>query len=248
MQRVLLYRLGSLGDMVVALPAFHLAARAFPNADRRLLTSFPPNAKAPAASAILQNTNLVNGYFRYAYATRNLLEIVALWWNLLLWRPQVLVYMSGSSNVKAARRNQAFFRLCGIRRFIGVPLTEEMQRCQPAPLLTPQWVQGTGISREHESNRLTRNLTELGAINLDAAESWNLHLTSAEFARATEVLAPLAGTPFIAVSLGTKNQANHWGADNWAALLRRIASATMAEAARSLTEPPGFAHSAFPRI
>ena len=62
-ERVLVYRLGSLGDTVVALPALHLVARTFPNAERRMLTSFPPNAKAPASSAILTGTNLVDGYF-----------------------------------------------------------------------------------------------------------------------------------------------------------------------------------------
>ncbi len=40
-QRVLLYRVGSLGDTMVALPAFHLVARAFPGAERRLLTNYP---------------------------------------------------------------------------------------------------------------------------------------------------------------------------------------------------------------
>jgi hypothetical protein len=36
-ERVLIYRLGSLGDTVVALPALHLVARAFPNAERVML-------------------------------------------------------------------------------------------------------------------------------------------------------------------------------------------------------------------
>ena len=34
-ERVLIYRLGSLGDTLVALPALHLTARAFPSAERR---------------------------------------------------------------------------------------------------------------------------------------------------------------------------------------------------------------------
>ena len=39
-RRVLVFRLGSLGDTVVALPSFPLVARAFPRAERRVLTSF----------------------------------------------------------------------------------------------------------------------------------------------------------------------------------------------------------------
>ena len=54
-KRVLIYRLGSLGDTLIALPAFHLIARAFPGAERRLLTNFPVNVKAPPAAAILES-------------------------------------------------------------------------------------------------------------------------------------------------------------------------------------------------
>ena len=46
-RRVLIYRMGSLGDTVVALPALHLVDRAFPLAERRMLTNFPVNAKDP---------------------------------------------------------------------------------------------------------------------------------------------------------------------------------------------------------
>src|SRR5882757_2146589 len=81
-KRVLIYRLGSLGDTLVALPAFHLIARAFPDAERRLLTNFPVNAKAPPAAAILENTNLIHGYFRYAAGTRSPRELLTLWWQL----------------------------------------------------------------------------------------------------------------------------------------------------------------------
>ena len=86
-KRVLIYRLGSLGDTLIALPALHLVARAFPDAERRLLTNFPVNAKAPPAAAILENTDLVHGYFRYAAGTRSPRELLSLWWQLLRWRP-----------------------------------------------------------------------------------------------------------------------------------------------------------------
>src|SRR5438552_1447948 len=127
-KRVLIYRLGSLGDTLIALPAFHLIARAFPGAERRLLTNFPVNVKAPPAAAILENTNLVHGYFRYAVGTRSPRELLSLWWLLFRWRPQVLVYMGPARGIDAARRDARFFRLCGISRLIGVPVTDDMQR------------------------------------------------------------------------------------------------------------------------
>ncbi len=222
-KKVLLYRLGSLGDTVVALPAFHLVERAFPQAERRLLTSFPPNSKAPPSSAILAGTGLVHGYFRYNYGTRNVLELLGLWWQLLRWRPDVLVYMSGRSSLAATRRNALFLKLCRVPRMVGVPLTEEMQHCRRQPDLAEVTHYERGDVYEHESARLVRNLADLGDAHLDDPASWDLRLTPAERARAAEVLAPLAGAPSFAVSFGTKNQSNDWEPRNWHALLARLA-------------------------
>jgi len=213
-KRVLIYRLGSLGDTLIALPAFHLVARAFPNAERRLLTNFPVNAKAPSAAAILESTNLIHGYIRYAVGTRSPRELFALWWQLFRWRPQVLVYLGPTRGVEAAQRDAKFFRLCGIQRHIGLPLTEDMQQ--------HRWDESQQ-ALEPEASRLTRNLAELGDAHLGSPESWNLHLTDAEHARAKQVLSTTANRPIIAVSVGTKVQSKDWGKENWRALLKQLA-------------------------
>jgi heptosyltransferase-3 len=214
-KRVLIYRLGSLGDTLVALPALHLVARAFPDAERHLLTNFPVNAKAPPAAAILDNTNLIHGYFRYVAGTRSPRELLTLWWELLRWRPQVLVYLGPARGVESARRDAKFFHLCGISRLIGVPLTEDMQQ--------NRWDE-LEQALEPEGSRLARNLAELGEADLDSPSSWDLHLTASEMARAREALSTTAGRPIIAVSVGTKVQSKDWGRDNWRDLLSRLAS------------------------
>jgi heptosyltransferase-3 len=212
-KRVVIYRLGSLGDTVIALPALHLVARAFPQAERRLLTNFPVNVKAAAAAAILENTDLIHGYFHYVAGTRNPLELFPLWWELARWRPQILVYLGAKRGIESARRDAAFFRLCGIQRLIGVPLTEDMQQ--------NRW-QEREQSFEPEADRLSRNIAELGNANLDGPESWDLHLTSAEYGKAAEVLQPVVGRPLIAVSVGTKRQSKDWGRENWRSLLSTL--------------------------
>jgi heptosyltransferase III len=214
-KRVLIYRLGSLGDTLVALPAFHLVARAFPNAERRLLTNFPVNAKAPPAAAILEHTGLVHSYVRYSVGTRSPRELLRLWSQLFRWRPEVLVYIGSARGVESARRDQSFFRLCGIRKLIGIPITEDMQQ--------NRW-QEPDQALEPEASRLARNLSELGEASLDSAASWDLHLTDRENARAREVLAPVAGHPILAVSVGTKVQSKDWGRENWRALLSHLAA------------------------
>ncbi len=213
-RRVLIYRLGSLGDTVVALPVLHLVARAFPKAERRMLTNFPVHAKAPAAAAILGGSGLVHDYFRYTAGTRRLLELARLWWQIVRWRPEVLVYLAAPRGTKAALRDSRFFRVCGIRRQIGIPRTEMLQRHLSS-------VEGELL--EYEAERLARSATELGTAELDDPGSWDLQLTHNETARAREELKASAGMPIIAVSLGTKMQSKDWGADNWRTLLAEMA-------------------------
>ena len=213
-KRVLIYRLGSLGDTVVALPALHLVARAFPKAERRMLTNFPVSVKAPAAAAVLGENGLVHGYFRYAVGMRSPLALVALWWSLIRWRPQVLVYLGAARGKESARRDAGFFRACGIGRQIGVPLTAKMQACL-------EQADGT---LEPECERLVRNIAELGDAGIGTQAAWELGLTAAEHARAVEALRPAGTRPVLAVSVGTKVQSKDWGRENWQALLRRLGS------------------------
>jgi len=123
MRRVLVYRLGSLGDMLVALPALHLVARAYPEAERRMLTNVPVSTKAAAAAAILEGSGLIQGYVRYSAGTRSVGELARLWWTIARWRPEVLVYLAGARGVDAARR--------GGRRRRKRPGSRSRARCRP---------------------------------------------------------------------------------------------------------------------
>jgi heptosyltransferase-3 len=230
-RRVVIYRLGSLGDMLVALPALHLVARAFPDAERRMLTNVPVNAKAPPAAAILEGSGLVHGYMRYAVGTRSFAELAKLWWTIFRWRPEVLVYLGPARGVQAARRDAAFFRLCGVRRLVGAPVTEGMQRnFYGAATGGKDQAMGDG-NLEPEAARLARNIGEL-AVSADIGDpgrlndraSWDLHLSAAEHEAAANAIGEVAlGLRPIAVSVGTKVQVKDWGRDNWRSLMAKVA-------------------------
>jgi heptosyltransferase-3 len=230
-RRVLVYRLGSLGDMLVALPALHLVARAFPAAERRMLTNVPVNSKAPAAAAILEGSGLVQGYMRYAVGTRSVRELLGVWWEIVRFRPQVLVYLAAARGVKAAQRDEAFFRLCGVRRLVGVPLTEGMQRnYYGAATGGKDHAMGDG-HLEPEAARLARCVGQLAGAGdiadpgrLNDPASWDLHLSAEERESAARAIGgQTLGVESIAVSVGTKVQAKDWGKENWRALLGKMA-------------------------
>jgi len=214
-KRVLIYRMGSLGDTMVVLPSLHLIERAFPNARRMMLTNFPVHAKAPAASAIIGESKLVDGYMSYPVGTRSAATLARLWAQIRAFRPDLLVYLTKPRGDNVVRRDARFFKMCGIKRIEGLPLGE---------LAEPLYLAEKNIW-EHESARLLRTIRSLGETDIEDPANWDLRLADAEQAKARQLLAPISGRPFIACGPGTKMQAKDWGEENWRRLLAKLGSA-----------------------
>lgn len=214
-ERVLIYRLGSLGDTIIALPALRLIAQAFPTAERWVLTNFSVSEKAPPTSEVLEGTGLVHGYIEYPIGLRSPAELLTLRRRLRELRAHTLVYLTGSRGVFCAWRDALFFRSCGIRRLIGVPYTPRLQK--PLKLDAGMY--------EHEAARLARCIRRLGNVSLDDLSLFDLSLTSDEKAIAGAKLSCLGdGRPLIGASIGAKVDVKDWGDDNWAVLLQNISA------------------------
>jgi heptosyltransferase III len=214
-QKVLIYRLGSLGDMVVALPCFHLIERRFPNAERVLLTNYPVHAKAPAAEAVLADSGLVHRYMEYKVGTRNVGDLLGLAWQIRRFSPDVLIYLMPIRPAKNIARDRRFFRLAaGVGKIIGLPGEDELKhRFDPA-----------AGRFEPEASRLARSLRKLGDADIDDPANWDLRLSIEEIGAAAIALGPLMRRKFIACGPGTKMQAKDWGQDNWRELINHLHS------------------------
>jgi len=214
-RKVLIYRLGSLGDTIVALPCLHLIARLFPDAQRMLLTNFPVHTKAPAAAAVLGDSGLVQGYLRYTVGTRNPGELLRLVGQIRRFDPDLLIYLMPVRLLRHVQRDRRFFQtICGVRRIEGLPGQDELiHRLDPA----------TGLY-ESEASRLARTLAALGDAHPEDPAQWDLHLTAGEEAAAAQALGGLAERPLIVCAPGCKMQANDWGRENWRELLGRLSA------------------------
>lgn len=213
-RRVLIYRIGSIGDTVVALPAFRLIAQAFPDDERRVLTNFPVSGKAAPLEAVLAHTGLVHGYIQYPLKTRSLGHLFELRSAIKNWSPDILVSLTPARGQWKALRDAIFFKSCGIRRLVGVPWSPNRQRLRS--------LNGDRLY-ESEARRLTRCIAELGEVNLDDPAFWNLAITPAE-TRVAEQWLREWGQPegFVACSLGTKAATNDWGIPNWQRLFATL--------------------------
>lgn len=209
---VLVYRLGSLGDTVVALPCFHLIARKFPDARRILLTNVPVHAKAPAAAAVLGKSGLIHDYISYGVGTRHPLNLAKLCFQIRRLKARTLVYLAPWRGESVARRDERFFRLCGIKEIIGLPLGD----------LAANLYEPARDLYEPEASRLARCIALLGDARVSDRANWNLLLTEEEKEQASEVLRPLHSAPFLVFGIGSKRSVTDWGAENWKALMPRL--------------------------
>jgi ADP-heptose:LPS heptosyltransferase len=212
-ESILVYRLGSLGDTVVAIPSLHRVRRSFPKATLVMLTNKPVSGKAAALEAILGDGYFSHHSLCYPSGTRNPLHFISLLFTIRRLRITTMVYLAAARSRKDVWRDRLFFRLCGIRRIIGLPQWESDFKLQIQP--------STGLY-ENEASRLACRIRELGPVDLDDRSAWDLHLEESERRKAEELIKPLKGHPFLAVSQGTKVQANDWGAANWSELLKQL--------------------------
>jgi heptosyltransferase III len=205
---VLIYRLGSLGDTVIALPCFHLIRKVYPHSKITILTNRPISGKAAPAMAILENSGLCDEALSYPMGTRSVFELAKVRKTIRQIQPQVLINLTAGRGLLKSLRDYLFFRSCGIKKIVGTPLRRRDLQLQ-------QMKDGRF---EPESQRLASRLTSLGAINLADRRFWELRLTQEERNQALELL-PLNQKNFIAVSVGTKLPVNDWGEENLEKLL-----------------------------
>ncbi len=210
---VLIHRLGSLGDTVVALPALRLVARAYPEARRIMLTNFNVSSRAAPAQEVLEGTGLIDDYIRYPVGLRSARGLARLAAELRSVRPEVVVYLPSPRGLGAALRDRMFFAACGNPRVVGMPWGSRR----------------TGLRRpdgrvEREGERLLRCLDALGTLDPRAPESYRLWPGDAARDHADAVLAPLRGRPLLAFSVGTKMPVNDWEDTHWRPLLQALAA------------------------
>jgi len=211
--RVLIFRLGSIGDTVVALPCFYAIARVFSSYRRILLTNSLTSVRASPAESVLNGTGLIDEVIYYPVGDFSLKTAVSLISQLRLLRPTVMIYMAERRSALTVFRDLMFFKAAGVPRIAGSPWTRELRECKILP---------NTHELEHESERLARTLKGVAPVSL-ALPNWDLQLSEQELAKADNLLREVAAShALIAIAPGTKIAAKQWGADNWAALLKLL--------------------------
>ena len=208
---VIIFRIGSIGDTVVALPCLHAIARQYPQARRILLTDKPHSARASSAESVLDGSGLIDGAEYFPPRLGSLSAAVSLIRRLRATGARTLVYLAPRTSIRQIRRDRLFFRLAGIRHFIGLPGSDvDLQRRQEADGCV-----------ESEARFLARGLSRDIPVDLGSA-NWDLRLLPAEAAAAERLSVLPAGAPRIALCPGAKLESKDWGESRWEALVQQL--------------------------
>lgn len=209
--RIVIFRLGSMGDTVVALPCFHAVRRSFPVAHITLLTNFPVSSKAaPMLDVLGEQSGFVDGVAQYPIGLRNPIGLLRLFFKLKGLKSTTLVYMRSKPSRKMIRRESIFFRLAGFRHILCAPENDDQRLSRFDPVTQ---------ELEHEASRLARCFSALWPIDLDDPAFWDLKLSDAEKSQANH-LASLLPSPFLVINTGGKEASKDWGVESWASFLR----------------------------
>ena len=127
----------------------------------------------------------------------------------------MLVYLAEPRGNASIFRDYMFFRyFCGIRRIFGLPLSPSSLRPKHS---------SKSIFWEREAERLARQIRDIGTIDFTLSHNWNLNLSSSEILQAAEILKTLPQQRMgwlLGLSIGTKQDINDWGDDNWRSVLQ----------------------------
>jgi heptosyltransferase-3 len=212
--RILTYRLGSLGDTIMALPAFHGVRRAFPDERIVLLTNRPVSSKAAPVEAVLGRGFFFDSILDYPLRTRNPVVLLELARRIRSLGVDTVVNLAAYRSDFATMRDGFFFRAAGIRRLVGFKLSACDKRVKP--------LSGNSVV-EWEASRISRRVREIADIDLADPKNWDLRLSKDEMEAGKILLGRFRNDGrVLAFSTGTKVPAKHWGLEKWASLSKRL--------------------------
>ena len=211
-QTILIYRVGSLGDTLVALPAFHLLRTEFRHCNIILLTNSPIDGgiKAAASYQILIGSGLINNFIEYPVGQLSILSILNIVKNVRQTKPYKVIYLMPQRSLLRRIRDGFFFLACGIWNVSGL---FPHRGCY-----TNQKINDENYY-ESEASRILRTIG-YSPKQLTQA-NFSLNLQQDEYKTAQNILKNIP-PPYIALSLGAKVPAKDWGTDRWTELVKLL--------------------------
>lgn len=212
-KRLIIFRIGSLGDTVIAVPAMRLIRKEYPSAKITLLTNSPVNGSIKAASSykVLNGSGLIDDYIEYPHRSSNLKDLFKLAKSIISLKPEMLIYLMPVRSFQQRLRDYIFFLLMGITKSKGL-WSKKNSRYNILNI--------NNNTYESEGSRLIRSIG-LSSEKIKVSDL-SINVKSEELDFINELLKEFNEEKFISLSLGTKIDVNDWGDENWEEMLNKL--------------------------
>lgn len=215
-KKILVYRIGHLGDTLVAMPAFWSIRTEYPNAKMTLLTNVnEDNPNFVMAKGVLPENGLFDEILTYVLAKEKLgqfFEYSKLLLKIKKRKFDVVVYLTTRNrNLSQIRRDVKFFRLAGIKKIVGVETLlknrVELPETRPLPMI------------DSELEYLNRCVTDENFSKITKPDV-TLHLTDNEKEFAEDWLEnhcnkALKENRLFGIALSSKWESKNWAIENF---------------------------------
>lgn len=224
-KNILVYRIGHLGDTLVAMPAFWSIRKEYPNAKMTLLTNVnEENPNFVMAKAVLPENGLFDEILTYVLREK-MFSSIREYGNLLLELKKrkfdVVVYLTTRNRtLSQINRDKKFFQIAGIKKIIGVETLIknrlELAVKKPLPII------------DKELDYLNRCLTDEQFSTLLEPDI-TLHLTDLEKESAMDWLKNNCGQAFLdnrlfGIALSSKWESKNWAIENYKQVIIKLIS------------------------
>lgn len=208
--RVLVFRIGQLGDTIVALPAMWTVRRHFPNSHIALLCDQHPGKKYVLASDLLPGAGIFDEFLSYPVTGTGYIlrpgRMATLLAGIRRRRFDTLIYLAPSSRTaEQIERDRRFFVLAGIKHFIGLRGFPALPAKQP----------GKPLEETLPESQLLLNRLAASDLPVVAGDDhdFDLRLSENEEEQVSfwlRTLQPDGSRPWLAVGPGSKMPAKRW--------------------------------------
>ena len=216
MTRILVFRIGHLGDTLLSLPALRAIRAAHRDASLVLLTNRETSRATVTAWDVLEPAGVFDDVLFFPVPSR-MSDFVTLARRVRRLKPSRLYYLPPLPRTRAQTlRDRVFFRVgCGIRDLVGLEPTG------PHPVRDAH---GGLVRMAKESDRLVDWVAPALPASAIDRRATRLEPAAGDRLRADQLLreAGLSGSRLVAIGPGSKSQATQWPIDRYEEVGRRL--------------------------
>jgi ADP-heptose:LPS heptosyltransferase len=220
-KRILVFRIGQLGDTIIALPAMRAIRSHFPDAHLALLSDSHPGESYVLASDLLSGCGLFNEFLSYRIHANRISRLWSMAFLLAVIRAKgfdTLVYLAPTGRSKEQiNRDRRFFRLAGIKRFIGMKKFATLPGKIPGRLMVRVKSEADLLLARLEADHIpvlapgeARAEFRLGTAEETEVACWLNQLPSDD------------GHPWIGVGPGSKMPAKRWPEERFRQVVKKL--------------------------